>query len=109
MIRYLFSSSLLKCSLCTSILFPNSVNIFITNVLCSLSGKWFISISLFFQGVSLALFQLRVVPLPFCLTSSASMSLCETVTYCGLEGVFLCGNIPMSAFLCLSVPNAFGG
>ena len=33
------------------------------------------------------------------------MELDKTVTYCGLEGVSLCGSIPNS----LSVPNGFGG
>ena len=49
------SSSFLKLSLCQSIIFPNSINIFITNALKSLSDKLFISVSLFFQGFSLAL------------------------------------------------------
>ena len=37
-----FSSSLLKFSLCSSMLSPNSVNIFITNALNSLSGILFL-------------------------------------------------------------------
>ena len=38
---FIFSSSLLKCSLIASIVFPNSVNIFIINVLNSLSRNFF--------------------------------------------------------------------
>ena len=48
---FVFPSSLLKRSVCTSILFPNSINVFITNALNSFSGKLFISLSLFiFSG-----------------------------------------------------------
>ena len=52
---FIFSNSLLKFSLCSSILFPNSISILITNALKSLTGKLFISVLLFFQGFSLAL------------------------------------------------------
>ena len=53
----IFSSSLLKFSLCSYILFPNSVSVLITNALNFLSGKLFIFISLciFFQVFFLAL------------------------------------------------------
>lgn len=51
----IFSGSLLKFSLCTSMILPNSVNNFITNALNSLPGKFLISVSLFFQRFSLAL------------------------------------------------------
>ena len=61
---YIFSISMLKCSLCSSILFLNSVHVFITTVLNSLSSKMFISVSLFvFFRDFLLLFQLRPIPL----------------------------------------------
>ena len=73
----------------------NSINIFINNVLNSLPGKLFISVSLF---VFLGFFSL--VPIEssssaflFCLTFSVTVNLGETVTSCGLEGVFWCGSI----------------
>ena len=43
---FIFPSSLLKFSLCSSILFPNSLRSLITNALSSLSSKLFISLSL---------------------------------------------------------------
>ena len=55
----------------------------------------------FFRGF-LLLFHLRLVALSS--RFSVSMNLGETVTYCGLEGVSLCGNS-----LILSFPNVFGG
>ena len=60
---FIFSSSLLKLSLCTSILSHNSVTIFITNGFNSLSGKLFL-FHYFFSGF-LLLFHMRVVSLPF--------------------------------------------
>ena len=45
-IFFMFYNSLLKFSLCSSILFPKSVSIFITNGLNSLFGKLFIFVSL---------------------------------------------------------------
>lgn len=62
---FVFSSSLLKFSLCTFILFPNSVSIIFSSALNSLSGNLFISVSLFFFMVFLSLFRLRADPLPF--------------------------------------------
>lgn len=79
---FIFWSPLLKYSLYTSIIFPDSVNIFIMNALNSLPGKLFISVLWFiFSGFSPAFFW--VVLLPFhliCLIFSASMNLGETVT-----------------------------
>ena len=62
----LFSSSLLKFSFCSSILFPSSVSILIINVLNSLSGKLFIFVLLrfFFEGVFL-FFCLKQLSLSF--------------------------------------------
>ena len=72
----MFCISLLKCLLFRAILFPNSVNIFITNVLNSSSGKLFFSVSLF----SLALLiESSSFAFSFCLTFSASVNLDETV------------------------------
>ena len=48
---YIFSSSLLKFSLCSSILFPSSISILITIALNYLSGKLFISLGRFFQVI----------------------------------------------------------
>ena len=63
---FIFSSSLLKISLCSSIIYPNSVNILITNALNSvpLQMVYFCFIIYFFRGF-LLLFKLRAVPLPF--------------------------------------------
>ena len=92
-----FSNSSSKFSLCSSLLFPNSVSILTTNALNSLSNKLFISVSfVVFQGFSLV-FQLRYIHLfSFCLWSFLCLSeIAETVTYCGPEGVSLCGSIPI--------------
>ena len=90
LVLFIFSSSLLKCLLFTSILSPNSVNIFITNVLNSLSSKLFISVSLFiFSCVFLALsIESSPSAFSFFLTFFTFMNLCESFTYFSLEGVF---------------------
>ena len=75
---FIFSTSLLKFSLCSPVLFPNSVNIFIINAFTFLSGKIFISVSLYFQGFSLALsIESFSSAFSFCLTFSASTNLGE--------------------------------
>ena len=87
LVLFIFSSSLLKCLLFTSILSPNSVNIFITNVLNSLSHKLVISVSvLFFQFFFLLAVSVKnsSSAFSFCLTFSASMNLGVAVTYCNL-------------------------
>ena len=49
-----------------------------------------------FQGISLALSIMSCSSaFSFYLPFSVSMNLGETVIYCGLEGVFLCGSIPV--------------
>ena len=58
----MFPSSLLKFSLCSFILFSNSVNVFIANALNSVSDKLFVCL---FSRDLLLLFPLRAVPLPF--------------------------------------------
>ena len=51
---------------------------------------------LFWGGFSLALsIKSSSSAFSFCLTFSAFMNLSETVTYSSLEGVFLCGSIPI--------------
>lgn len=65
-IIFLFSSSLLRFShFC--VLYPNSIKIFITNALNSLSDKLFVSVSLFihFSRGFLLLFQVRTVSKSF--------------------------------------------
>ena len=74
---FIFPSSLLKLSLCSCILFSNSVNNFITNAFNSLSDKLFL-FYYFFQGFSL------IISIES--NSSASMNLGATVSYRGLEG-----------------------
>ena len=99
---------MLKFSLCSSILFPNSVSILITNALNSLSGNLFTSISLLiFSGVSLALsVETSSSAFSFCLTFSASMNLHETVVICySPEG---CPYVAVSLYR-LHFPPAFGG
>lgn len=105
----IFSISFLKCSWYTYIICLNSVNIFffITNALNSSSGKLFMSVLsfifswLFFCSSIweqfLFLFILLII---LCL-----YELGETVTYCSLEGLLLCGSI-LYGRLC--IPSAFG-
>ena len=82
------SSALLKFSLYS--FFLNLFGILITNAL--IYGKLYTSVS-FFQGLSLALStETKSFVFSFCLTFSVSMELGETVTYCSLEGMSLCGN-----------------
>ena len=58
-----FSSPLLKFTLGSSILFLNSVSIFITNTLNFLSGRLFLLHYFFFFRVFLLFFQLKQIPL----------------------------------------------
>ena len=93
---FIFSPSSLKFSLCSSIIFPNSVSILITNALNSLSDKLFISVLLFFPGFSLVLSsKTNSSVFLFCSTFSVSMELGETVTYFILKGVSFCENVPL--------------
>ena len=82
MFFFIFSSFLLKCSLFTSVLSLDSVNIFIANVLNFYPVNClFLFHYLFFQELSLALsVESSSSALSFCLTFSASMNLGETVT-----------------------------
>ena len=92
-----FYSSLLKCSLFKSIIFPNLVNIFITKfwIIC-LVNYLFLFHYLVFQEFSLVLsIESISSAFSFYLTFSASINLGETVTYYGLEGVSLCRGIPV--------------
>ena len=85
---------MLKCSLSLSIPFSNSVSILISKALNSLSGKLFISVSLFvFQRFSLALSINSSSSAFFILLNFPSMTSCETVT--AVLKVFLCGSIPI--------------
>ena len=84
---FIFSSSLLKFLLCSSILYPNSVSILIVNALSSLCGQLFISVLLFFQGFSFDLsIETNSPVFSFCLYFSVSMKLGERIPYGGLEG-----------------------
>ena len=92
----LASSSLSQLSAFLLIIFLNSFNIFITSFLNwgSSIDWWALFHSLFFQGTSLVLFiESSSSAFPFYLTFSVSVNLGEKVTYCGLEGLFLCGSI----------------
>ena len=85
---------MLKFLVCSSILFPRSLSILITNTLNNLSDKLFILIIhyLFFQGF-LLLFCLKQTPLSYFASFSISMKLGETVTYHSLKGLSLRGNV----------------
>ena len=77
--------------------FLNSVSIFITYILNSVSGR-LVSVfhSLFFQGMSLALLLGSIFSsFPFHLTFFVSMNLGEIVLYHGHEMAFLCGSVPV--------------
>ena len=91
----LFFNYLLKFSLCSPILFPNSVSILIINVLNSSSDKWFISVSLVFQSFLVIVLSMESNSsvFSFFLTFYISIKSSETVTYCNLEGVSLFGSI----------------
>ena len=81
------------------IIFPNSVNSFITGVLNYLSGKLFVS--LVFQRLSLSLsIENSFSAFVFHLTFYASMNLGEIFAYCGLEGVFLMWEHPYADCMC---------
>ena len=82
---FIFSSSLLKFSLCPSII--TSLLLFVLN---SLSSQLFISVLLWFYliwGIFLCLILFKFL----------FMNSGEIVTYPGLKGVSLCGSIPMQS------------
>ena len=91
---FIFSSSVLKFSLCSLILFPSSVSILITNALNSLYGTLFIFVSLHFSG-SCSYIGNKFLCLRILFTFSDYLKLVETVTYPGLERVSFCGSILM--------------
>ena len=102
---FIFSGSLLKFSLFPSVISHNSVGFLITSALISLSYKLFISVSLFFQGFSLAhSIETSSSVFSFCLTFSVSMNLDETVTNC--RGILWRHPYTIFAMLCptLSYP-----
>ena len=107
---FILSSSLLKFSPCSSTFPPNSVDILITNALNSLSGKLFISVSLWFSLLLFKSFLLLLIEInssvfSFCLTFPVKLG--ETVTYWGLEGVSsrnMCSLVGTKHVLC-----GFGG
>ena len=93
---FIVYSSLLKFLLCTSILFPNSVNILITNALNSLSGKLFLSISLFFSECFFGSFNWQQFLCIFILLNFLCLYEFRWNSYLLLlEGLFLCGAIPV--------------
>ena len=69
------SSSLLKFSLCSSILFLNSVNILITSALNYLSGKLFICFITFLEFSPVLLIETSSSAFSSCFTFSTSMNL----------------------------------
>ena len=92
---FIVSRSLLKWSVFISVLFLNSVSIFITKFLNSVSHRLSLT-HLFFQGFSLALsIGSSSFAFSFYLTFSLSMNLGTTVIFCGLEVAFLCGTVPI--------------
>lgn len=91
------SSFLLKFLLCSSILFPYSVNILITHTLNSLPGKWlFLFHHLNFQRFSLALSienSSSVFPCYFSFSVSMDLSIGGAATHNGLTGASSCGSV----------------
>ena len=84
---FIFSSSVFKFSLYLSILFPNSVHIFI-NALTFLYGTFFkfVSVFIFQFFFSLALLdETNYFFFSFGLTLSVSIKLGETITYCSKD------------------------
>ena len=78
---FIFCNSLLKLSLCSSILFPIPISILITKSLNFFSCKLFIC---FISCFSCSCFWNKFLCLSFWLNVSVSMELGETVTYPGL-------------------------
>ena len=77
-----------------SIAFLNSFSIFVISFLNSVSIRLKRSVSLFFQGNSLGLLTGSCSSASsFYLHFSYSVSLGETVVYCGLGGLFICGGL----------------
>lgn len=86
-ITQLCCSDKTKWSIFRSIIFPNSANTFITNVLKSLSNKLVLLHYLFFRCFAL---QMSISFAFFHLTFYASVNLGETVTCCHIEWMFFC-------------------
>lgn len=80
-IVFISSCSLLKQALLTSITFLNSVNIFTTNILNSVSDKLLISVSLFSVVPFFFLIESSFSAFSLCLTFSASNNLGKTVIF----------------------------
>ena len=93
---FLVSCSLLQWSAFISIIFLNSVSIFITTFWTWGPVDWWALFQyLSFQGISFTLLiGNNCSAFSFYLTFSV-LIFGEMVTYCGLEGTFLCGNIPV--------------
>ncbi len=92
----LFSSSLLQCWVFRSVSFSNFSKHFITNILNSLTGKFFYFCSLLINSVDFfCSFRWAYFLCLMILTLSSSMNLGETFTSCALVGVFLCASVPM--------------
>ena len=102
---FIFSSSLLIFSLYSSVLFSNSVSILITNDLNCLTCKLFISTHQLFRGFSLILsIEMHSSIISFCLISSVSRKLGETVTYYVLK---VCPYVEALLYN-LQAPSGFG-
>lgn len=80
-IVFISSCSLLKQALLTSITFLNSVNIFTTYILNSVSDKLLISVSLFSVVPFFFLIESSFSAFSLCLTFSASNNLGKTVIF----------------------------
>ena len=102
LVHMIFSRYLLKFSLCSSVIFPNSVSIFITYAFNILSGKPYMFYHLFLQRFPLVPFQINFCVFAFYLTFPVSVKLGQ-LTYLGLEGGSLCRCILYS----LHVPSGF--
>lgn len=98
-ITQLCCSDKTKWSIFRSIIFPNSVNTLITDVLKYLSNKLVLLHYLFFKCF---LLQMSIsFAFSFHLTFYASVNLGETVTCCHIEGVFFCEKqYPYSDCMC---------
>ena len=91
---FIFSSSVLKFSVCSSVLFPSSVSILITHALNFSFAESFILVSvIIFSGVLLLLFQWRQAPLPSHFPYlSIFMKLGQVVIRC-----CLCWSVPVAS------------
>ena len=92
-VSFIIFNSLVKLPFFISINFLNSLSIFNTDVLNSLSGRLIIFLSFIFSGAFILLFQLRIFPLPFHFLNFLCLHKYRWNSH--LLWCFLCGSISM--------------